>query len=201
MIKKPKRKIIKQRKNPYIVQYGYHVTKSEYVDSILREGLKPSKKDVSFLHARKAINELIYNGYSPVYFLDLPDLNKIPKKLKDYFRDFKLDVLMKVDVEDFNQLADVYSLFADFNVRLWPEPGFKSNSELSFDITKNSPKYLKKYVNDDDLIPVKEFISNEELATETIFHTESFCINQVISPKYIKDIMRIDGQIKIFTYV
>src|SRR5574338_812744 len=96
-IKKRKYKI-KQRKNPYIVQYGYHVTKSEYINNILKEGLKPSKKDISFLYIRKAINDSIYNGYSPIYFLDLPNLTKIPKKLKEYFKNYKLDTLFKVDV-------------------------------------------------------------------------------------------------------
>lgn len=190
MIKR-KRKL---KHNPYIVDYGYHLTSSDYLESILEKGLLPSKKDIDYLYIRKAINYLIYDKLSPIYFLDIPNLNKIPLKLKDYFNQSGFDVLLKVNVSDFNQLPDVYALVADYGFRLYPEPWlvemqtgrYKQDSTIG-----RLQKPFKKYANADGEIPIQDFIKNEELATETIFFTETFCVNERIPPKNIVEVIRI----------
>lgn len=184
----------KLKRNPYIVDYGYHLTSSKYLDSILEKGLTPSNKDISFLYIRKAINYLIYDKLSPIYFLDIPDLKKIPKKLKTYFDESKFDILLKVNVSSFNQLPDVYALIADYKFDIFPEPfidemrtgKYKLNTVIG-----RVSKEFQKYTNEDGDISIQEFIKNDDLATETIFFTETFCINEKISPKYIEQIINI----------
>jgi hypothetical protein len=183
-----KRKITKlrKRKNPYISTYGYHATNSDYLKSILANGLKTKLLNKKDNYERWVYNQILYNGRSPIYFLTVPNFSKVTEELKYTFSESKFDIILKVNVEKFNQLPDLY-LLLDYGENFELEIPEKFENAY---IRELSTSPLKNHFWETGKRKVKDFL-NEDLATDTIIFTESFCIAENIPAKYIEGIIYI----------
>lgn len=182
---------VKRKSNPYISEYGYHLTNSKNLNSILEKGLIPGfhEKNYSPAGSFAQISRYFYNNKQPIYFLDTPNLNKIPETLQKHFQNVNYNVVLKVNVSKFNQLPDINMLVIDYDFQVIG--GFGNSilfSRKEFKNIKSLNKILKKYDYD---IPFEELKNNEELQTELIFLTNTFTVNQKIDPKYIEEIIKL----------
>lgn len=120
--KNPKR--LKIRKNPFIYEYGYHLTKSSLLPSILKHGLKTSKDNFE-------VNEFFYNGKKPTYFLVNPNVRHLSEVGKQFLQSKILDIMLKVKVKQFEQLVDLNTLLegnSDFYAQKMGYNGLKYES-------------------------------------------------------------------------
>lgn len=185
------KRIYKKKSNPYISDYGYHLTNSKNLNSILKKGLIPGfiEKNYSAAGSFGQISRYFYNNKQPIYFLDILDLNKIPETLRKHFENSNYNIALKVDVSKFNQSPDINMLVIDYDFQVIG--GFGNSllfSRNEFKNIKSLNKILQKYDFD---IPFTELKNNEELQTELIFLTNTFTINQKIDPKYIEEVIKL----------
>lgn len=190
-------KFTKTRKNPYISTYGYHLTNSKNLDNILKHGLKRKifhKKDNA---ERWIYNNVLYGGKSPLYFFANLNFMKNASDLLQYtFEQNEADILLKVNVEKFNQLADIPH-FLDF-VEIFltcPEPEDYNKCYLEAPDGIEDPVAEKIFTYNTFLtskkLPLKRFLTDEKLNEDIIFYTETFCIAEDIPAKYIEKVVKI----------
>lgn len=192
-----KRNPEKFRKNPYISTYGYHLTNSKNLDNILRHGLKRKIYHKKDNYERWVLNNVLYGGKSPLYFFANLNFMKNASDLLQYtFEQNEADIILKVNVEKFNQLADI--------------PHFLDFAEILVNFTKNiNDTYLAKFENrrlEDPIaekiftyntfltsnrLPLTRFLTNEKLNEDIIFYTETFCIAEDIPARYIEEVIKI----------
>lgn len=197
MIRKIKTK--SKRKNPYLVEYGYHFTNSENLDSIIKHGLVPGLKNGDWWYdyqdgCRKLIADKIYNKKSPIYFSDIPNDRNLPETLKSHFRNSSYYTCLKVDVTSLNQTPDLFMLIIDYGCNCFRE--FNSTdyylivNSLRHTKIKTLQKQLEKYEYAVPFSALKED-GDHELQSELIFLTGTFVVNQKIPPKYIEEIINV----------
>ncbi len=186
----------RKRKNPYVVDYGYHLTNRDKVPSILEKGLIPKYK--GHATSNMDINNIqkdLYQNIRPIYLLDIPNVKKLTKQMKAYIHAIAdYDTILKIDVRDYNQVPDYNSLILDygFEYRKYQnenEPGLRIFKDKIKDI--KFKKILSSYGEDDEyefIIPLSELKNNENLQAELIYFTETFCVDEIISPDKIKDV-------------
>jgi len=186
----------KRKKNPYVVDYGYHLTNKDRVSSILEKGLIPKYKGHNTSYADVYdIQKDLYRNIRPIYFLDIPDVKKLTKQMKVYIHEAGYDTMLKIDVRDYNQVPDYNSLLLDYRFiyRKYQgenEPGLRIFKDYVKD--NKFKKILSSYYERDKyefIIPLSELKNNEELQAELIYFTETFCVDEIISPDKIKEIL------------
>lgn len=182
-------KIYNKKKNPHISDYGYHLTHRKNLDNILKNGLKRKIYHKKDNYERWVLNNVLYKGKSPIYFFANVDINKkLSEELRYEINKADFDIMLKCNVNNFNQLADIPH-FLDFSNILLEVPEKIENS------------YLKNEYGEDDLeidkifrynsfltrgtIPIKKFLTDDSLNESFIFYTETFCIAEDIPSKYI----------------
>lgn len=186
MIKR-KRKL---KRNPYIVDYGYHLTSSNYLDSILEKGLLP--KNVIKVYNEQI--DLYYNYQIPIFFFLEKSIDSIITQYnKEHLK--SRDILLTVNINKFSQLPDIPSFLED------PSPFAISNREQKGIIIwdqiefEDSPKYeyFRKYIKRKKFYGLSwtDIRNDEELQMMMILTTNTFCINERIPPKYIEEIIRL----------
>jgi len=186
----------KRKKNPYVVDYGYHLTNKDRVSSILDKGLIPKYK--GHATSNTDINDIqkdLYRNIRPIYFLDIPNVKKLTKQMKAYIHDIAgYDTMLKIDVRDYNQVPDYNSLLLDYRFIYRKYRGENEPSLRVFkDYVKDNKfkKILSFYGRDEYefIIPLSELKNNEELQAELIYFTETFCVDEIISPDKIKEVL------------
>lgn len=179
---------LNKKRNPIITDYGYHATNSDNMKSIIKLGLIPGFSEKKYTdHDLAKISSYFYNNKQPLYFADLPDIERIPETLVHHFKKKRYDIWLKIDVSSLNQLPDLLMLVLDFrfhtfnNVLSAPDLFYKNNKSLT--------KVLKKYDYD---IPFDKLKTDDDLITELILLTGTFVVNRKISSSYIKDTIPIN---------
>lgn len=187
----------KRKKNPYVVDYGYHLTNKDRISSILDKGLIPKYKghDVGNIDINNMQKDL-YRNIRPIYFLDIPNVKKLTKQMKAYIHDIAgYDTMLKIDVRDYNQVPDYNSLILDYR---FVYRKYNGENEPSLRVYKDHikdvkfKKTLSSYGKSDDyeiILPLSELKNNENLQAELIYFTETFCVDEIISPDKIKGII------------
>lgn len=202
MIRKVKAK--RKRRNPFLVEYGYHFTNSENLDSIMKHGLVPGFRGSQQLNDigsdlwydwltpdKQKVADYFYNKKSPIYFSDIPDVRNLPETLIQHFKNSDYDRCLKVNVSKLNQLPDLFMLLIDYKFHY---SKFKGNEYLSilfaskFKNNKSLTEQLSKY---DYELPFDALKHDEELQSELIFLTGTFVVNERIPPKYIEEIIKV----------
>lgn len=197
MIRKIKTK--SKRKNPYLVEYGYHFTSDHRIDSIMKNGLVPGfrggKKSLFYeflTGCKKKLIGYFYNYESPIYFTDIPDIRNIPYSLVTHFENENYNKCLKVNVSKLNQLPDLFMLHIDYGcdctsdnignpaLNLYP---------LKHKRIKSLNKVLEKY--EDYIVPFYALKEDEYLQSELIFLTGTFVVNEKIPPKYIEEVISV----------
>ncbi len=174
----------KLKRNPHVATYGYHATNSNHLKSIMTNGFKTKLLKQKENYERWLYNQILYKGRSPIYFLTVPNFSKISEELKYMFDESEVDVILKVNVDKFDQLPDLYLLLDREEFRLGNFENIE-DAHIYAPILNDNP--LKEFF-DRRKLKIKNFL-NEDLATETIFLTESFCIAENIPSKYIEDVI------------
>ncbi len=194
MIRKIKAK--RKRKNPYLVEHGYHFTDSNNLESIMEKGLVPGIKgewwyDFQF-GCQKQVADKIYNKKSPIYFSDIPDDKNLPETLKQHFKNSNYDICLKVNVSSLNQTPDIFMLIIDYRCSCFNDEGIQYlvTNNLKDKKIKSLNNQLEKYDYDIPFYALKED-GDEDLQSELIFLTETFVVNQKIPPKYIEEVIKV----------
>ena len=197
MIRKVKAK--RKRRNPYLVEYGYHFTSDHRIDTIMKYGLVPGFRGgknslfYEFLSGcKKKLIGYFYNYESPIYFTDTPSIKNIPYTLVTHFENENYNRCLKVNVSRLNQLPDLFMLHVDYgcdctstdngDFAFWMEP-------LKYKKIKSLNKVLDKYEN--FIVPFYALKDDQELQSELIFLTGTFVVNERIPPKYIEEIIKV----------
>ncbi len=211
-MQKPKKPSLR---NPSFYDFGYHITSTENLPSILKNGLIPNE-----LFDRKGIGpsagkypkysieiaEYLYNGKIPIYFLTTPSLKYLSEKFRAVMEYEKRSmVMLKVDVSKFDQLPDIDFLRMDdvLNLQYYktgpnrniPAIDFETRGKINVEygvssLKKNNitqiPPHLRKWMKIYDWgIPVTEFKKNHKLTMDVIATTHTFCIAEPIPVKNI----------------
>lgn len=183
-------KLIKKRKkNPNLVEYGYHFTRSTDIDSIMKQGLIPGFKInknsrwYDWLSAcQKKIIGYFYNNKAPIYFSDIPSTKNLPASLVEHFNAHDYNKCLKINVTNLNQLPDLFMLHVDYG-------DYALNvNHLKYKKIKSLDKILEKYKY---IVPFYILKNDEELQSELIFLTGTFIINEKISPNRIEKITNV----------
>ncbi len=186
-------------RNPYLYEYGYHLINSKNLDNILKNGLKRKIITEKDNYERYVLNNLLYEGKSPVYFFSsLNWKEKISPLLEYEIIQSKANKILKVDIRKFNQLADVPH-FLDFSGFLMKIPENEQDSYLynynNYTIDDyNLEKIWKKHTNVYEWnrkISIKKFKTDNSLNKDIILYTSTFCIASHISANYIIDVINI----------
>lgn len=112
-----------KKRNPYVVEYGYHLTHKKELPSILEKGLLPKYRGKrTDTYSLMRVQNLLYDSIRPIYFLDIPNIKKLTREMKDYISRMKYDMILKVDIKNYNQLPDYNSLIIDYGFRYQDEP-------------------------------------------------------------------------------
>lgn len=196
MIRKVKAK--RKRKNPFLVEYGYHFTDEYNLESIMENGLVPGFKNNSWWYeyqdgCRKQIADQIYNKKSPIYFSDIPDDKNLPESLKSHFKNSNYNVSLKVDVSSLNQTPDIFMLIIDYGcscVRDSLMISYLDVNPLRHKKIKSLTSEIEKYDYEIPFYALKED-GDQDLQSELIFLTGTFVVNQKIPPKYIEEIIKV----------
>lgn len=189
MKRKTKRNL---KKNPYIVDYGYHLTSHRNLKSILTNGFKRSLYKQKSNYERWLLNNLIYGGRSPIYFFTNSDpFKSMSPELEYSLKESEANILLKVDIRSFDQLPDIPHLLDEGSFLLEiPDDINKSYLKLDYWESDKTQRIFTKYLNLlNYTIPIEKFKTNENLMIDTIFFTETLCVADEISPKYIKEII------------
>lgn len=189
-----------KRKNPYLVKYGYHLTHKKHLNAILANGFKRKLYFQTDNHERWFLNNTLYGGKSPIYFFTNQETflgKNISPELKHFIKEENYDILLKIDVETFNQLPDIPHFLDSEHFRLKITSDLK-NSYIYREIIPPTWSTESKMFGwffevryQPGRIPIKKFIEDNELMTAVIFYTETFCIADNIGPQYIKDVCKI----------
>lgn len=184
----------KSKRNPYVVEYGYHLTHKKELSSILEKGLLPKYRGLQSTSARLYnIQKDVYKSIRPIYFLTTPDIEKLTFNMKeDLIYYLKYDIILKVEVSNYNQIPDYNCLILDYGfdykrreLYLYPHYHYSFYEELH-----ELLKILNKYKNDYQItIPLKELKQNEKLQKDLINFTKTFCIDEPIPAYKIKEII------------
>lgn len=171
---KNKPKINLKRRNPYLVEYGYHFTNSKNVDSIMKNGLVPGFKNDDYYEnlydCVKKIADRIYNKKSPIYFSDIPSERNLPETLKQHFRSNNYDTCLKVNVSSLNQTPDIFMLIIDYGFTCFNDGLFYylvADSRLNVKNNKSLKYQLDKYNYELPFYTLKEN-GDQELQSELI---------------------------------
>lgn len=190
------RKIKAKRKNPYLVEHGYHFTNSENLDSIMEKGLIPGIKGDWWYEyqdgCRKKVADQIYKKKSPIYFSDILDKKNLPESLRQHFRNSNYDTCLKVNVSSLNQTPDIFMLMIDYECSCNSDGiiTYLNTSRLKYQRNKSLVDQLLKYDYDIPFYALKED-GDQELQSELIFLTGTFVVNQKIDPKYIEEVISV----------
>lgn len=199
------------RKNPYLYDYGYHITSQSNLDNILLKGLVRNLKNEKYDEHSKQIANILYEGKIPLYFITTPSLKFLTNTFLRSFCETKTNIMMlKVNIKKFNQLPDLDYLLMDhdflfkfiWNYNKQDERGiynsamdFRYKSDYfgyrktnTFDIPPKLRKWVREY---NGIIPISEFKINQKLAIDTITTTHTFCIAERIPPENIVDVYEI----------
>lgn len=186
MIRKVKAK--RKRKNPYLVEYGYHFTNDKDLKSIIKTGLVPGfRKGTRYAYITNIL-KYFYNGRQPIYFNINKSTDNWSNGMLAHSENYKYNTWLKVNVRDFNQLPDIFMIL-----------------DYGFEISNNNSIYLidpDLYKDEDDdlyelllkynfKIPFKNLLKDKILQSAFINLTKSFCIDQRIPPKYIEEIIKV----------
>lgn len=195
-------------KNPYLYDYGYHITSQDKLNSILDKGLVTHPvTDLDFENYPwyvRQISKIIHYNKIPIYFLTTPSLEFLTPHFREMFYNSRHNtMILKVNIKKFNQFPDLDYLLMD------PKFGFQlrknSDYDLEIDFTVKESKFyfweynntkrneipvkLRKWVKEyNGTIPIKEFLKNQKLAIDTIATTHTFCVAENIPAKYIEDV-------------
>lgn len=181
-------RLTKKKHNPILADYGYHATSSKNLKSIKEKGLIPGYFEKKYIDSDLVkVSSYFYNNKQPIYFADLPDINRIPETLKYHFENQEYDIWLKVDVSDFNQYPDILMLILDFGFRISNNHLFPKY-DIYYEHNKSLTKLLKKY---DEDIPFESLKTDDDLISELILLTGTFVVNQKITPNYIKGVIPI----------
>lgn len=191
MIKRKSKR--KPKRNPYIVDYGYHLTSHRNLKSILTNGFKRSLYNKKANYERWLLNNLLYGGRSPIYFFTNKNpFDSMSPELEYSLKEAEVDTVLKVDVRKFNQLPDIPHLLDEGSFLLEEGKDLKETYlRLDYWDSERIHRIFAKYFLISDKLPVVKFAENENLMNDTIFFTETFCIADDISSKYIIDVDRI----------
>lgn len=211
----------RRRKNPYLANVGYHATDSKNLESISEEGFV--RRRIEDYYGIPAdlfiISHYFFDGYAPIYFLDVADLEKIKNEMKGFISQF--DLLLKVDVSKYDLQPDYNQLVIDYHFDILDNKGFVSGKRLPLKRDVSSGKYsIGIYKKDleyrpyDSLqrlflkyghefkhnprtvyqcIPLSVIKNNDEIKEELIYFTDTFCVNKDIPPSKILEFYDIEN--------
>lgn len=162
------------------------------MESILEKGLKTSS-----LRTNSYDRFSSFYNCRPIYFINTLSKRNDPDALEDFFRFAKFDTIIKVDVTNFEQLPDIV-LLSSLNLTY----DFDKNEKIFYKVQdfKEIPDYriiendyIRNYViSKHNHVPIEDFKTNEQLAETIIELTNTFCVTENISPKFIEDVYEID---------
>lgn len=191
----------KRKKNPYLVDYGYHFTNSTNIPSIIKNGLIPGLRNnrdslwYDWLSpCQKKLLGYFYDNKSPLYFSDILDLRNLPASLIQHFNNNDYNRCLKVNVSKLNQLPDLFMLLIDYKCTCTSDDNgdYALNMyNLKYKKIKSLNNLLEKY---DHIVPFNVLKTNESLQSELIMFTGTFVIVEKISSKYIEKVNIINRQ-------
>lgn len=137
-----------KRRNPYMINIGYHFTKSSNLNSILDKGILPIRLDKELIsHVENTLSEyneenkkddvieiidedllfveyFIFDKKRPIFLTTSDNINSdIETSIKDYIRN--KDLQLKIDCSSFKCFPDYHTLIIDHYLKI-----FLSNKSL-----------------------------------------------------------------------
>lgn len=188
----------RKRRNPYLVDHGYHFTNSENIPSILEYGLIPGLKNNRksmwydwLTPCQKKLVGYFYDDKAPIYFSDILDPKNLPETLLQHFKNSDYNRCLKVNTSALNQLPDLFMLVIDHGCQCTSD----GRGDYALNMSRLRHKEIKSLNNIlnnyDYIVPFYELKENEELQSELIMFTGTFVIIDKISPKYIEKVIRV----------
>lgn len=186
------KKLIRNRRNPFIYEYGYHAVREEDLADILKYGFKSRRYDPRF--GKMIYLDNIYNRILPIYFFTSPHHFKYsPDTMIDYLIDRKF--FIKVNVKKFEQFIDfnllIEKCYLSFDSQYMWRIDFQHDTfwgQEKMPCASLLGKWFKKF---DGQIPLGQFKTNKDLILDCIITTQSFTILQDVPAKYIEDVIEI----------
>lgn len=206
---------IKKKKNPYLSKYGYHFTNSFRLDNILNKGLlvnynrggfiADSEKYIDsykewmidqiskykFDSNKNYLDYFLFEFKTPLFFTDLPDINRFNTESMQDYADRYFDLILKIDVSEYNQYPDYHMLLIDYDCKIHYDNSFYFLIDIHTRLYQKLSKVLNNYpviFRNFKAIPFEDLKTNENLQLEIISYTNCFCIDQDIPPEKIIDI-------------
>lgn len=212
---------IKKKKNPYLSKYGYHFTNSFRLDNILNKGLLVNYNRGGFIAGLDAadadaverrlaevwmidqiskykfdsnknyLDYFLFEFKTPLFFTDLPDINRFNTESMQDYADRYFDLILKIDVSEYNQYPDYHMLLIDYDCKIHYDNSFYFLIDIYTRLYQKLSKVLNNYpviFRNFKAIPFEDLKTNENLQLEIISYTNCFCIDQDIPPEKIIDI-------------
>lgn len=184
-----KRKVKQKRKNPYLVEYGYHFTNDYRLDSIMEKGLVPGflNMDHYWEGCQKKLIEKLYKK-SPIYFSDTPNIKKLSNSLINRFKEAGYNTCLKVNVSSLDQSPDLFMLTYDYGC--FCETIDNQHYLITRMLQDYDVKEIEKYDYEIPFYALKKD-GDQELQLELIFLTGTFVVNEKIDSKYIEEVIKV----------